>query len=448
MNTLLSHESKTRSPEVYRYLGLLALVADKYTDKDYLYQQVTTELAESLDSPMATKQPIVLRRSPDGKMYDANGTSMADSLDAWKDTWLEQAAYDDRHSWFAAIAAAEANEQADIVNFSLTANDGDVMLVISPFPEDAYRDPYTRDTVKTHGFRPDIQRSFMRLYEKQGDEVHEHIQSIDTSSVAVWNAVLEKMNLPKAHNAQDLLEKRIVLRSKDTGELLQWIAKEYDEQLYFLTGQRHVFGRKSGGTIEANSFVQRYPEIIEATIAELRSIDVTNPGLADHLTEQVLYKSNALLDDLHTKHMQGVIVSFESGSVNSARSEAGAAAAAAGKTYSGCSGITQSAAVTGEAIDAGTSFTVSLARKVSNGLEVRSCTKCPVCGHIVDAVYDPKNKLWSCERMNCDGYNESMVDRAHGRVSNKHTQKDFGDLLVEFFFGGDKKHATKPKKKN
>lgn len=102
MNTLLSHESKTRSPEVYRYLGLVALALDTQTDKEYLYQQVTTELAESLDSPMATQQPIVLKRSADGKMYDANGTSMADSLDAWKDMWLEQAAYDTRHSWFAA----------------------------------------------------------------------------------------------------------------------------------------------------------------------------------------------------------------------------------------------------------------------------------------------------------------------------------------------------------
>jgi len=447
MNTLLSHESKTRSPEVYRYLGLVALALDTQTDKEYLYQQVTTELAESLDSPMATQQPIVLKRTVDGKMHDANGASMADSLDAWKDMWLEQAAYDDRHSWFAAIAAAEADEQTDIANFSLAANDGDVMLVISPFPEDAYNDPATRDTVNAHGFRSDIQRSFIRLYEKRGDEVLEHIQSIDTSSVAIWNTVLEKMNISTAHNAQSLLEKRTLLKPKDTDALLKWIVEAYDEQLYFATGQRHAFGRKSGGTTEANSFVLRYPEIIDATIAELRAIDAKDPYRANRLTEQVLYKSKALLDDLHSKHMQGVTVSFKDGSVNSARSEAGATASAAGKIYSGCSGITQSTVTTGEAIDASSSFTVSLARRVANGLEVRSCTKCPVCGHVVDAVYDPKNKLWSCERTACDGYNESMIARARGRTQ-KHPQKDFGDLLVEFFFGSDKKQTTKNKKVN
>jgi hypothetical protein len=441
------------SEQFYRYLGLVALAVERKTDETYLEQQIVTELAESLDAEMGTHDnpiPLIVGTSD---IYSENGDSLVTSLDAWREQWAQTASTEDTYTWFAGITAAEADEMRDVIQFAKTASNGDVMVVVSPFPEEAYADHRTSRTVSARGFRPDIRRSFIRAYEKEQSGIKEHIQSVDTSNLDAWNEVLSQFGISPSRTTHDLLERRSTFRGCDAKVLVAGLASTYDAFLYRKTGINYTYGRPKISTIEANHFVRKYPEIINDTITDLKALHSYESATAELQAEKILYKSKALLEDLYNEYLQNGTMPNLKTSVSDARMSAGIVAQSEGKTFYGCSGESGNETVVGSGFtraNALNSLSISLVshKKAHNGLEIHACVTCPLCGVTVDAVYDPKAKTYSCVKKSCKGYNENMVDRANNRT-NRSAQKtkDFGDLLVEFIFGDEEKKQKNKSKR-
>ncbi|MFO0882153.1 MAG: hypothetical protein U0491_01770 [Candidatus Saccharimonadales bacterium] len=434
---------KPRGDEFYRYLGLLALARENETSAEYLEQQIITELAESIDCEMGTHGTPIQLTVKEGAVLSQNGDNLLQSLEEWKDQWFGVAARNDTYSWFAGVAAAEADEMHDVVLFNQSGSIGDSLVVISPFPEEAYEYVATRAQVAERGFRPDIKRAFIRVYEKTEHGIAEHIQSVDSSSLTIWNQVLGSQGFNPAVSSQDLLERRTVYGNITAVVILDELVRAYDSILELQKGEHHSFGRSSLLSAESNAFVKQYPEIIADTIQELRAIPASiSSAKGDKLANEALYKSKALLDELFNAYITtGVHQAVQHGHVSDARSGAGMIARSEGKAFYGCSGESVFELASGDTNQLGSlsSFSVKIEshRKTNNGLEIHECVTCPLCGSTVDAIYDPKSKSYSCVKKRCKGYNESMVQRAQNRHAAK--EKDFGELLAEFIFGEEKK---------
>jgi len=423
---------KPKSPELYRYLGLLALAREVEASDEFLKQQIVTELAESLDTEMGTHGRPIELRVLDGQLIDSRGTNMTESAFAWYQTQLSRAQLDNRLDWFADFARVEAEEHVAVADFAQTALDGHVMMVRSLFPEEAYAHAYTHATVGAEGFRPDSKRAFIRIYEKQDGTIKEHIQSIDSSNLQLWNQVFGETE----ETTKDFLTKRHLYTNISAEELIERTSMMYDNALYEQTGVLHRYGKPQGGTTEANSFVLKYPQVIADTIRELREIAAYGQGDMNAQAERTIYDSKALLSALHEQFAGGNERVIGAEDVREMRSAEGAKAAEEGKTFYGCSGQSTIVATTAEL--SSTLHIESFTMK--NKLEVHQCVTCPMCNRVVDAIRDPKTKSWTCPKTDCKGYNKDVVSRLAGNGSET---KDFGEWLRDLIFGDEAYQAKK-----
>jgi hypothetical protein len=310
------------------------------------------------------------------------------------------------------------------------------MMVRSLFPEEVYANAYTQPTVGAEGFRPDSKRAFLRVYEKQDGTIKEHIQSIDSSNLQLWNQVFGETE----ESTKDLLMKRNIYADISAEELIERVSMMYDNALYEQTGVFHRYGKPQGGTTEANSFVLKYPQIILDTIRELQEIAEYGQVDMNAQAERTIYNSKALLSALHEKFADANERVISAEDVREMRSVEGARAAEEGKTFYGCSG--QSTIATTASELSSTLHVESFTMK--NKLEVHQCVTCPMCNRVVDAIRDPKTKSWTCPKSDCKGYNKDVVSRL---ISEDSKTKDFGEWLRDLIFGDEGYEAKKQTQK-
>ena len=448
MQTLETSNPETisqKSTELYRYLGLLAIVRELPKTDEYLHRQVETELAESIDTHIGTngkaEQMVVI----DGCLTSFKNINMTKSAYKWAVMQRERANQDQRFEWLSDIAKQELQEYVDVAEFYETAQVGDTYVVVSPFPEEAYTDTNTRDLVGQAGYNPNLKRAFVRAFERSADGLAVQTQSIDASDITIWNHVMEPLGAAKSRSSLDILANRVYVEQKAAQEVIDEITKAYDDQLFLRTGKVHRFGREKGGSIEANTFIWQHPEIIEDTIRELQEIHELDPEQANAQADRVLYNSMALIKHLFNNVDAQATESFGfDSSVRGMRDTYGAKAAAKGEVFYNCSGSSTTVSTN---VDSDTSvFASSFSMK--NALEVHDCITCPMCKRTVRAVRDPKTATWACPKTDCAGYNEDIISRSNSSIleslfTDTNTQKDFGDLLIEFFFGGTKKSKRK-----
>ncbi len=434
-----------RSTEIYRYLGLLAIVRESDPKNEYLRQQITTELAESLNAEMGTHgNPIRLHVAGE-HLIDPSGRSMTHSAEAWSEAQRLRAIANPNLQWFADFAQIEAEEHSAVAAFAASAEDGESMMVISPFPEEAFADTQTRHTVQQEGFRPSIKRAFIRAYEKRDNQIIEHVQSVDSSDLDTWNEVHKQLGLPIVADTNQLLAQRTVHKGINGAELIERTVMLYDELLSQKTNKVHRFGKELGGGIEANQFVMRHPQIVADTIAELGEIANIDIEEAEQRARNALYNSKALINALYEQSLSGHVPrDINHQDIRALRSSEGASAAAVGKSYDGCA--PSAASVSSETPQSAIHIN---SMTMKNGLEMHDCIKCPACTRIVTAIRDPKSGTWACPLSDCKGYNAQMAAKLQkGLGFSSGGEKDFGDLLVEFFFGNDKKKQASKLDKN
>jgi ribosomal protein S27AE len=163
--------------------------------------------------------------------------------------------------------------------------------------------------------------------------------------------------------------------------------------------------------------------IVHDTILQLREIQATG-HVADKAAERILYNGKALIEKL----FNGEVVTTD---VRAESETAGAAAAAEGKEYYGCSGAS------GAFAEQSAQLSHELTFGMLNGMEGVAIERCPQCGaSCIVAIRDKKTGRYSCINKSCTGYNKSMVDAANGIKGTK-AQQSFtdavGDLLADLF---------------
>jgi hypothetical protein len=424
-------EVQKRTPEAVslsnehfcRYLGLIALCSEKQASNEHLERQIITELAESIDAEMGTHGAPITLKIIDNELTDSDERSMTLSAYAWREVQAARAVNDPKLAWFARFAEIESIEHADVVQFTQYADDGDSMVVISPFPEEAYENQRTRATVANEGFRPDIRRAFIRVYEKIGDEVREHIQSIDSSSLTVWNTTLSQVfNAKSAMTTEQLLEKRFIQKNVAPQKIIEQLTHVYDGHMSTQTGCVHRYGRSPGGSIEANTFVRENPDIVANVLRQMSEITITGHA-ADELANNILYNSKALLH----KRLKGEPIGDD---IKTETEAAGAAAAAEGTVFYGCSGA--SSALVSQAAQLAHEVSFSL----MNGLEGVTVSQCPMCGkECFTAIRDKKTGKYYCTNKNCTGYSAEKIQAAYGAKAKtaKSFTESFADALIDLF---------------
>jgi hypothetical protein len=431
LNTISKTTESLRSQEHFcRYLGFVALVLEKETSKLHLEQQVVTELAESLDTEMGTHaQPISLYVEA-GELRDTDARSMSASAARWSALQSQRAEQDPGLTWFARIAAHEAQEHTDVVMFAESAQIGDTLLVVSPFPEEPYQSPHTKEYVAAEGFRPDLLRAFIRAYEKTDEGIHEHIQSVDSSASQLWSSTFERIygetTTMQGVTSLEILAQRRLFKATPAVELVERLAMAYDDTMFIKTGKLHRYGRSPGATREANNFVRCHMPIVQDTIAELS--EITERGhLAAESAERILYNSKALIKELFNESNVRYIAD-----VRTERNEAGTSAAAQGDVFYGCSGASSAIGEQVQQLSHSDSYTLK------NGIEEVAIGSCPVCGaECIKGYRDAKTKRFtSCSNKKCKSYSQSVIDAFNGKkgtTQDKTITDIFAELLAEFF---------------
>jgi hypothetical protein len=427
------HHLDSRPQDFYRYLGLVAVMGESGTSSEFIRQQVVTELAESLDAPMGTKnKPIQLQATPRA-LVDIDGRDIRESAVEWARTQHLRASADPRLEWFAEVADIEADEQNAVLEFAHTAGNGASMLVVSPFPEEAYSNSYTCETVKQEGFRPDIRRAFVRVYQKTENGIQEHVQSVDSSELSLWNRVFETKGIGTFKDTKSLLKNRAVFQFEEPQEIINEIVSLYDQALITKKGIKHKYGRSEIYDIEANLFVESYPVIIDDTIRELSEI-MSSGAQADKRAQRIFYNSKALLAAAHRTHLSGQSMDISANDVRVLRSSEGSSAAQAGVSFGGCSGDNS---VTSQSQDSALSAesTFSMGMKsgvVRNGVEAVDCINCPGCSAVGVAYRDPSSKKWlSCNNGGCGNYNEQVVDKFYNRQKSQIIKEE--NIILDCF---------------
>lgn len=427
----------TRTGEFYRYLGLIAMASELDKKDGFLRQQIITELAESLDAEMGTHDfPIKLRVSG-GRLLDMKSNDMSASARQWSNIQRYRAELDPNLRWFADIARIEAEEHEAVVDFAGNSSDGDTMLIASLFPEEAFNNPKTMSKVICEGFRPDIRRSFLRVYENQGGKIIEHVQSVDSSELILWNQVFKKYGLTPAVSTDEILRRRIRQTNKNGQELVEEIVTQYDQAISLKTGLQHYYGRPLSGTIEANKFVKKYQEIVDDTISELQSLEFLPLNQAEPRAEAIIYASKALLEIMYKNETAGLHNNLDSNNVRDYRYESGIAAAETGRVYYGCSGALTTTQDSPKSASLAINHLDSFS--IKNGIELHHCITCPYCKRIVSARRDVRTGKWFCPHKGCKGHNET-VERKLKKTNTK--EKDFGDYLVELIFGSEEQRLA------
>ncbi len=425
----------SKSVEFCRYLGLIALFSDKETSYEHLEQQIVTELAESLDAEMGTHGKPIPLTVEHGELFDIDGRPMVRSAREWSAQQKNRALADPRLQWFARIAEIEANECSELVAFAEQAGVGDVRIKISPFPEEAADDQATRSLVASEGFRVDSRRAFIRTYEKTNDGISEHIQSIDASSLGVWNETLANVfGLDAVNKSEQILIRNIDIVGARSQELTERIAMTYDKILFERTGLAHRYGRNPFGSTEANTFVRGHMAVVHDTIAQLCELDGRDVA-TDLAASRILYNSKALIEKL----LNGGSISED---IRSESAQAGSEAALEGRQYFGCSGANSAVALN---ISKSREVAGEITIPLKNGMIGVYVSKCPMpgCGKECFVAVRNKEGKYSCQSKKCAGYDEKMIDAAYG-IGSSGSRVSFTDALAEVLidlFSSNKKPA-------
>lgn len=415
--------SESRKGEQFcRYLGLIALFSEQETSYKYLEQQIVTELAESLDAEMGTHGKPIPLTVENGELFDIDGRPMVRSAKAWSVQQKNRALQDPGLQWFARIAELEAAECSELVDFAERAEIGDVRIKISPFPEEAAKEELAKRLVAGEGFRVDSRRAYIRTYEKTNEGISEHIQSIDASSLDIWNEVLANVfGLEAANKTDEILIRNIDVVGVQPQELIERIAMTYDRTLFERTGLAHRYGRNPFGSTEANDFVRSHMEVVHDTIAQLRDLKGQDAA-ADLAASKILYNNKALIEKL-----------FNGGSINgdirSESAQAGSQAALEGRQYFGCSGANSAVTLNiSKSVEATGEITIPL----KNGMVGVYVSKCPMpgCGKECFVAVRNKEGKYSCQSKKCAGYDEKMIDAAYG-IGSSGRHVSFTDALAE-----------------
>ncbi len=414
--------TEQKSEHFCRYLGLIALALNKETSHKHLEQQVITELAESLNAEMGTHgAPIHLSYQND-QLLDSEGRNMSQSALEWSLSQQNRAHSEPNLQWFADIANIEAQEHKQVAIFAQKAEPGNVLWVLSLFPEEAFNNAATKEAVMREGFRSDIKRSFLRVYEKTANGIFEHIQSIDSSDLNLWNKSLEKqLGLKPAANTAEILARRVVQRGIPAQEILEKIVTGYDTELYAQTGNIHKYGRNPSTQAEANNFVRQHMPIVQDTIAELGEIGFVS-SQADAQVQRIMYNSKAAINRMFEGKQ------YNTKDMRSIRLSEGTASVQKGESFYGCSGVNEAMGVQANQLSHANSLSM-------NG--IMRCVTCPFCKKIVDARRDYKGGI-QCLSNKCGAKINSQGKRID--VSNKIKTKEKPNQIIEalqFWFGAN-----------
>ena len=244
---------------------------------------------------------------------------------------------------------------------------------------------------------------------KTANGIEEHIQSMDNSSLEVWNKVLlNTLNISPVSDTLKLLEQRIILENMEGAHIIELISAAYDTELMAVTGRQHKYGRNPGTSIEANRFVRQFPALVADTIAEIAeaSLEGTN---ADARVDRALYATKATLEEL----LAGRIVQpLTPTNIRDIRETSGAIAQAENREYYGCSGAS-AAVVLGTARQQVHEASYSM----KGGMELVDIGSCPVCNkECIKGIKDPKTKKFvSCTNERCAAFNTKIYEKVYGK---------------------------------
>ena len=233
---------------------------------EQVYDEELTFIVEALDRPHKTSFIIDYSESAND-FFNKRGDSLSHSYqkgyEAAKKTAIDRPIY----KFHEFRCSQDVKELEDLKALMKEGEVGEAVVVLSPFPEEAYRS-FGKENLEAIGYRPDRQMGFIRINRKVSDsQVEVTSISMDNSDLTAFKAVAEGMgvDVPLITSSDMYLKYRARTQLTD-----EEITNTYDNFMSRKYGGNFAAGRRKIGEENAWDFITSQKNACEYYFSELQ----------------------------------------------------------------------------------------------------------------------------------------------------------------------------------
>jgi hypothetical protein len=241
-----------------------------------MYDEELTYVVEALDKPHQTAF-FISYDSESNDLFNQRGDSLTESYKKGYAAAQKTAAANPMYKFHEYRCLQDIYELADTKELMRTGDVGESVVVLSPFPEEAYAS-YGKQNLEAIGYQPQRLLGFIRVNQK----IDEHTVkvtsfSIDNSDLSAFRSVAEFIGteVPVIIPSDMFLKYRSIISSSPES-----LVEVYDKSMSQKYGGNFSAGRRQIGEENAWEFIIQQKELCEYYFSELKLL-ATRTELSD-----------------------------------------------------------------------------------------------------------------------------------------------------------------------